>query len=143
MRRSLLAASAAAVALLAAGCGAKPPQAVGVSAGPTAHYLRCGSGPRVKTKRLQRTPPFILRTPDGDPAMQVTRIPAAGILRGDGKLVTPAQFLAGRDAYCGARRQDRAAAIAIGFAAAVLLAVAAFRWLRARRSRNPYDRYYR
>ena len=50
MRRSSLFASAA-LALRLAGGGARPQDAVGVSAGPTVHYLLC-SGDRIHTVRL-------------------------------------------------------------------------------------------
>jgi hypothetical protein len=127
-------AALAALALLLAGCGARPQQAVGVSRGPVVHRLLCEGGP-VATERVAERPPFTIRDADGNPAMQVTRVPARGILRGDGKLVTAARFADGRDAYCRAKRQDRAAAIAVGFAAAVL--VLAY-WVRRRRVRRAY-----
>jgi hypothetical protein len=75
--------------------------------------------------------------------MQLTGIPASGIVRGDGRRVTPAEFEEGRSGYCGAVRQDRAAALAVGFAFLVLAGLFATRWLRAKRSRDPYDRPYR
>jgi hypothetical protein len=157
-----------ALALGLTGCGAKPQQAVGVSAGPTIHYLLC-DGDRVTAVRLttpggrvlwQRTfAPGTTRTtfrvpisprlparvsgPDGKPAMQLVALPTAGLVRGDGRRMTAARFESGRDGYCGAARQDRAAALAVGFAFLVLAAVFAGRWLCARRSRDPYDRAYR
>jgi hypothetical protein len=67
--------------------------------------------------------------------MHVTRIPARGILRGDGRTVTAAQVLDGRDAYCSLERQDRAAAVALGFAGVVL---ALAYWRRRRRIRRVY-----
>jgi hypothetical protein len=77
--------------------------------------------------------------------MQLTAasIPATGILRGDGRVVTPAEFAAARGGYCGAARKDRAAALAVGFVFVVLAMVFTHRWLRARRSRDPFDRPYR
>jgi hypothetical protein len=134
--------AAAAIVLVLAGCGARPQQAVGVSRGPVVHYLVCKGGP-TRTVRLAKRPPFTVDSPEGDPVMRVTRIPAHGILRGDGRVVTAAQFLDGRDGYCDSARKDRAAAIAMGFAAAVLSVTFGLRWLRARRSRDPYDRAYR
>jgi hypothetical protein len=134
--------AAAALVLGLAGCGARPQQAVGVSRGPVVHYLLCEEA-ATKTVRLPKRLPFTVRSLDGEPVMRVTRIPAQGILRGDGRVVTAAQFLDGRDGYCNAARKDRAAAIAIGFAAAVLSVAFGLRWLRARRSRDPYDRAYR
>jgi len=76
-----------------------------------------------------------VRDLDGDPVFEVTRIPVRGILRGDGQVVTAAQFLDGRDGYCGSVRADRAAAIAAAFAAVVL--VLAY-WARRRRIRRDY-----
>ena len=102
-------AALAALTLVLAGCGAKPQQAVGVSAGPTIHYLLC-DGDRVTAVRLT-TPggrvlwqrsfspgttqttfrvPISPRLPvrvsghDGEPAMQLVAVPEAGIVRGDG-----------------------------------------------------------
>lgn len=154
--------------LLVAGCGSKPQQAVGVSTGPTIHYLLCNgsrvSAVRVTTPdgatvwektfpkgstqtafRIPFTPnlPVQISDPSGEPAMELTRIPETGIVRGDGRAMTAARFEEGRSGYCGAVRQDRAAALAIGFAFLVLAAIFASRWLRARRSRDPYDRAYR
>jgi hypothetical protein len=176
LRRSSLFASAA-LALLAAGCGARPQQAVGVSAGPTVRYLLC-AGQRVSSVRLT-TPagrtlwridsahgstqaayrvgsrPAGFRTvvpfrglapqvrvsgPDGKPAMQLSRVPASGILRGDGAHVTAAQFAAGRGSYCTGVRQARGVAWAFTFVVAVLVLVFAARWLRGRRARDPYRR---
>lgn len=138
-----------------------------MSAGPTVHYLLCkgetvervrvtAPGGRVLWQRafaggttLTRfhlpalAPPFVVSGPDGRAAMQVDAIPAAGVLRGDGRTMTAARFEAGRDGYCGAARQDRAASLAVGFAVLVLAAVFATRWLRAKRSRDPFDRAYR
>jgi len=127
--------------VLLAGCGARPQQAVGVSQGPVVHYLRCERP--VKTVRVAKQPPFLVRDLDGDPVFEATRIPARGILRGDGEIVTAAQFLDGRDGYCSSARQDRAAALAVAFAFLVLALLFVHRWLRARRSRDPYDRAYR
>jgi hypothetical protein len=166
MRRALLA--AAALPLLLAGCGAQPQLAVGVSRGPTIHYLLCSDqrvtevrvtrpGGKVLYKRefaqpssqttfrLPFTPrlPAWISGPDGKPAMQLTAIPSTGIIRGDGRRVTPAEFEEGNRHYCGAVRQDRAAAFAVGFALLVLAGLYATRWLRAKRSRDPYDRPYR
>lgn len=163
--------------LLLAGCGARPQDAVGVSAGPTVHYLLC-SGDRVRTVRLT-TPsgrtlwridsakgstqttyrvgsrpvgfrtvvPFRGLAPqvrvsglDGKPAMQLSRVPQRGILRGDGARVTAAQFAAGRGSYCTGVRQARGVAFAFTFVVAVLVLVFAGRWLRARRTRDPYRR---
>jgi len=129
--------------LLASGCGARPQRAIGVSRGPAVHELVCDARKVVVRRLSPRQLPFTVRNLDGEPAMRVTRIPAPGILRGDGRVVTAAQFLDGRDGYCNAARKDRAAAIAIGFAAAVLSVTFGLRWLRARRSRDPYDRAYR
>jgi hypothetical protein len=81
--------------------------------------------------------------PDGDPAMSFSDVPKSGILRGDGKLVTPAQFASGRGSYCGAVRQDRAAALAVGFVFLVLLGLFLVRWVRAKQSRDPYRRPWR
>jgi hypothetical protein len=167
MRRALLAA-AAALPLLLAGCGAQPQLAVGVSRGPTIHYLLCSDqrvtelrvttpGGKVLYKRefadpssqptfrLPFTPrlPVWISGPDGKPAMQLTAIPPSGIARGDGKVVTPAEFEEGNRDYCGAVRQDRAAAFAVGFAFLVLAGIFVTRWVRARRSRDPFDRFYR
>lgn len=159
---------AALLLLVVAGCGSKPQQAVGVSAGPTIHYLIC-DGARVSvvrvttpggatvwektfpngstrsTFRIPFTPnlPVRISDPSGEPAMSLTRIPETGIVRGDGRAMTAARFEEGRNGYCGAARQDRAAAFAVGFVFLVLAAILASRWLRARRSRDPYDRAYR
>jgi hypothetical protein len=141
LKRSSLCASALAPVLLVAGCGARPQEAVGVSRGPVVHYLRC-DGP-VKTVRLAKRPPFLVRDLDGDAVMRITRIPARGILRGDGEIVTADRFAAGRDAYCTSARKDRAAALAVGFVFTVLALVFGWRWLNTRRSRDPYDRAYR
>jgi hypothetical protein len=89
----------------------------------------------VKTVRLRRRPPFTVDDLSGRPVMRVTRIPARGILRGDGRVVTAAQFLDGRDGYCKAGREDRAAAIAFGVAAAFLVLLYG---LRRRRVRGAY-----
>jgi len=158
--------------LVAAGCGAKPQQAVGVSRGPVVHYLLC-EGDTVRLVRLTtadgrvvwrrrfadgttrttfRVPvelppgePIRVSDPDGQPAMQLTAasIPATGILRGDGRRVSAAEFEAARSGYCGAARKDRAAALAVGFVFLGLGLVFAHRWLRSRRSRDPFDRPYR
>ncbi len=87
--------------------------------------------------------PVWVSGPDGHPAMRLGAVPAKGVVRGDGMRMTAARFEHGRAGYCGAARQDRAAALAAGFAFLVLAAVFANRWLRARRSRDPYDRAYR
>lgn len=78
--------------------------------------------------------------PDGKPAMELTRPPRTGILRGDGARVTAAQFAAGRKSYCDARRRDRAAALAVGFVFLVLALLFVQRRLRAGRSKDPYRR---
>ncbi len=78
--------------------------------------------------------------PDGKAAMQLRAVPASGILRGDGRRVTAAEFAAGRGSYCGAARQDRAAALAVGFALLSLLALFGHRWVRAKRTREPFRR---
>jgi hypothetical protein len=122
-----------ALALLLAGCGARPQQAVGVSRGPVVHYLLCEGGSST-TVRLHRRPPVTIEDLDGHAVMRVTRVPARGILRADGKTVTAAQFLDGRDAYCRAGRQDRAAAIAFAFAAVVLALAYGLRRRRVRRA---------
>jgi hypothetical protein len=163
MRRAV---AAAALPLLLAGCGARPQQAIGVSRGPTAHYLLCRDdridavrltsesgrvlwqrrfpGGSTRTAyRIPARPGAFLSGPDGKPAMQLTAIPSTGIIRGDGRRVTPAEFEEGNRHYCGAVRQDRAAAFAVGFALLVLAGLYATRWLRAKRSRDPYDRPYR
>jgi hypothetical protein len=138
-----------------------------VSRGPTAHYLLCRDD-RIEAVRLtsesgrvlwqRRFPGGSTRTayrvparpgaflsgPDGKPAMRLPAVPpASGILRGDGEVVSAARFADGRDAYCTGSRQDRAAALAVGFALLVLAGLFASRWLRAKRSRDPYDRPYR
>ena len=112
-----------------------------MSRGPVVHYLRC-DGP-VRTVRVAKRPPFVVRDLDGKPVMRVTRITAHGILRGDGKVVTAARFADGRAAYCSTTRKDRAAAVAVGFAFTVVAFVFGWRWLRTRRSRDPFDRAYR
>jgi hypothetical protein len=154
--------------LLLAGCGAKPQQAVGVSSGPTIHFLLCPdervTEVRVTTPggdvlyrrtfspattrttfRLPSTPrlPAWVGGPDGKAVMKLTHIPSSGIVRGDGKQVTPAGFEEGRDAYCGSVQQDRAAGFAVAFAFLVLAGLFMTRWLRAKRSRDPYDRAWR
>jgi hypothetical protein len=156
------------LALLAAGCGARPQQAAGVSSGPVVHYLLChddrvtavtvtapsgrvlwrrrfpGGTTRERVPLPRLEPPFRVSGPDGgEPVLEVDRVPAQGILRGDGRLVSAAEFEAGRDGYCGAARKDRAAALAVGFAFVCLAAVFTTRWLRAKQSRDPYDRPYR
>ena len=157
---------------LVAGCGSKPQQAVGVSNGPVVHYLLCEGDavrhvrvttatgrvvwqarfPDGTTRTAFRVPvplpagePIRVSDPDGQPAMELTTadIPPTGILRGDGRHVTAAEFAAGRSGYCGAARRDRAAALAVGFAFVVLGLVFAQRWLRAKRTRDPFDRPYR
>jgi hypothetical protein len=132
LRRSSLCASGAALLVLA-GCGARPQQAIGVSRGPTVHELVCDAR-RVVVRHPDARVPFTVRTLDGDPALRVIRIPARGILRGDGRVVTAAQFLDGRDGYCSASRQDRAAALAAGFAGAVLVVAYLLRRRRLRRA---------
>jgi hypothetical protein len=134
---------AIALVLLLAGCGARPQEAVGVSRGPTVHYLLCSDGTEKTVRMPGRRPPFTVKDLDGQPVMHVTRIPARGILRGDGRIVTAAQLLDGRDGYCSAARSDRAAALAVAFAFLGLALLFVHRWLRARRSRDPYDRAYR
>jgi hypothetical protein len=153
--------------LLLAGCGAQPQQAIGVSSGPTIHFLLCpdervtelrlttpGGAVLYKrsfaptpqtTFRLPSTPrlPAWVGGPDGKPVMKLTHIPSSGILRGDGVRVTPAEFEAGRDAYCGSVQQDRAAAYAVGFVFLVIAGLFMTRWLRAKRSRDPYQRAWR
>lgn len=162
---------------LLGGCGARPQLAVGVSGGPTVHYLLCrdqrvtdvkltradgrplweirsARGSALTTFRAGEVPPGfrevvpfrglapVMRVsgPDGKPAMELTRPPRTGILRGDGARVTAAGFAAGRSDYCGARRRDRAAALAVGFVFLVLALLFGQRWLRARRSKDPYRR---
>jgi hypothetical protein len=105
---------------------------VGVSRGPTVHLLACDDR-TVVVRHPDATPPFTVRNLDGDPAMRVTRIPAQGILRGDGRVVTAAQFLDGRDGYCNGVRQDQAAAIAAAFAGIVLVSAYLVRRRRIRR----------
>jgi hypothetical protein len=176
VRRTL---GAGALLLLLAGCGARPQLAVGVSSGPTIHYLLC-AGERVTEVRLtapggrvlwelrgrsRRTtyrvgvvPPGFRRVvrfrglgrratvvsgPDGKPELAFTTPPASGILRGDGVRVSAAAFAAGRSSYCSARRQDRAASLAIGFAFFALVFLFATRWLRGRRSGDPFRRPWR
>lgn len=78
--------------------------------------------------------------PDGEPALSFSHVPRSGILRGDGETVTPAQFAAGRKGYCGAVRQDRAAAFAVGFVFLGLAALFLVRWVRAKQSRDPFRR---
>jgi len=171
---------AALVALVAAGCGARPQEGVGVSRGPVVHYLLC-SGDRVHQVRLStpqgrtlweihsqqgstrtayrvgETPPGfrqrvafggLARTtrvsgPDGKAAMQFSAVPREGIARGDGEIVTATQFAARRSSYCGATRQGRAAALAIGFVFLGLAALFAIRWVRAKQARDPYRRPWR
>jgi hypothetical protein len=133
LRRSSLCASGAALALLGAGCGARPQQAVGVSRGPTVHELVCDAR-TVVVRHPDATPPFTVRNEDGDPVMRVTTVPASGILRADGRVVTAAQFLDGRDGYCNSARQDRAAALAAGFAGVVLALAYLVRRRRLRRA---------
>lgn len=160
MRRVLLLAP---LALLLAGCGARPQQAVGVSKGPTLHYLLCpgqkleqveltsasgktlwqrkfANGTTRTAFRVPVRPGAIVSGPDGGPAMHLQPVPESGIRRGDGRIVSAAAFAAGRDSYCQSRRQDRAAAVAIGFAFVCLALLFVNRWLRSRRSRDPYRR---
>ena len=170
--RLAAAGAAAAIVAVLAGCGSKPQQAVGVSQGPVVHYLVC-DGDSVRHVRLtttdgrvlwqQRFPEGTTRDrfrvpvrlpagdairvsdPDGRPAMELTAasVPSTGILRGDGRRVSAAEFEAARGGYCGAARKDRAAALAVGFVFLGLGLVFAHRWLRAKRSRDPFDRPYR
>lgn len=171
----MCAAGVTAVVVLA-GCGARPQQAVGVSAGPTVHYLLCG-GDRVTSVRLTTpsgrtlwridskgsarttyragsTPPGFrtvvpfrglapqvrVSGPTGKPVMQLAHVPASGILRADGARVTAAEFARSRSGYCTGVRQARGVAYALTFVFAVLALLFASRWLRARRSRDPYQR---
>ncbi|HEY6015162.1 MAG TPA: hypothetical protein VIU16_00135 [Gaiellaceae bacterium] len=78
--------------------------------------------------------------PDGRPAMTLTRPPRTGVLRGDGARLSDAAFAAGRSRYCDARRRDRAAALAVGFAFVVLALLFVQRWFRAKRSKDPFRR---
>lgn len=78
--------------------------------------------------------------PDGKAAMRLAEVPATGILRGDGRRLTPREFAAEHGSYCGAARQDRAAALAVGFVLLTLLALFGHRWLRAKRTREPFRR---
>jgi hypothetical protein len=87
--------------------------------------------------------PVRISDPNGKPVMQFAHVPSRGILRGDERIVTPAQFAAAREGYCTASRQDRAAALAVGFVLVALATLFTHRWLRARRSRDPYNRGYR
>lgn len=175
--RSASALAAAAAALLLAGCGARPQLAVGVSRGPTVHYLLCAGDTvtDVELTRVDGRPLWAIRSargstrtryrvgtvppgfrqvvpfrglaptmrvsgPDGKPAMELSRAPATGILRGDGTRVSAKRFAAGAPSYCHSRRQDRAASLAVGFALLVLALLFVHRWLRARRSKDPYKR---
>ncbi|MGZ4387783.1 MAG: hypothetical protein ACXVZL_00205 [Gaiellaceae bacterium] len=78
--------------------------------------------------------------PDGKPALELSRPPRTGVLRGDGARLTAAAFAAGRSGYCNARRRDRAAALAVGFAFLVLALLFVQRRLRAKRSKDQYRR---
>ena len=75
MRRALLA--AAALPLLLAGCGAQPQQAVGVSRGPTIHYLLCSDERVTELRRARRRAAKVLYKRDfADPSSQPTfRLP--------------------------------------------------------------------
>jgi hypothetical protein len=177
LRRPSLFASAGLLAIVVAGCGARPQQAVGVSAGPTVHYLLCGSdrvtsvrlttppgrtlwridsskGSTRTTYRAGSTPPGFrtvvpfrglapqvrVSGPTGKPVMQLSRVPAGGILRADGVHVTAAEFAKSRSGYCTGVRQARGVAFALTFVLVVLALVFAGRWLRSRRVRDPYRR---
>jgi hypothetical protein len=82
----------------------------------------------------------IVSGPDGDPAMRLEPVPAQGIRRGDGERVTAAGFAGGRDSYCKGAARQRAAALAIGFVFLGLLALFLVRWVRAKQTRDPYQR---
>ena len=101
---------------------------------------RFPGGTNRTTFRVPKLAGAVVSGPDGKPAMRLAGVPATGIRRGDGKLVSAAGFADGRDAYCKGAARQRAAAIAIGFVFLGLLALFLVRWVRARQTRDPYKR---
>ena len=95
------------------------------------------------TYRVPDLPGAVVSGPDGNPATRLAPVPSQGIRRGDGKLVTAARFADGRDAYCKGAAQGRAAALAVGFVFLGLLGLFLVRWVRAKQSRDPYQRPWR